>query len=293
MTPSISIVTPCLNMGRFLDQCISSVLDQSYPGLEFLVIDGGSSDKTLDVVRRHSDRIAYWVTEPDRGQTHAINKGLERAHGDVVAWLNADDYFLPGAFNAVASAYAANPDAPFYFGDGVRVDEQGRFKAPFFPGGAVRFSHAALLNGLNYILQPAAFINRRHLEVVGLLDETLHYGMDSDLWMRLIARGRPATIQRQLAASREYDSTKTSTGSFDRIEELRRIARRYTGQEMTPGVLCYLFDEMLKYANATPQMFSARFSKSLVQLWAATSREFHRFGARPDGFPLSDDDSRS
>jgi len=289
MGPLISVVTPCRNMARFLPQCIASVLNQDYPNVEYLIIDGGSTDSSVSIITSHAHRLAYWVSEPDSGQSHAINKGLERATGDLVCWLNADDYFLPGAFRAVGDAYTKNADAPFYFGDGVRVDEMGATKAGFFPDGVVRFSEQALLKGLNYILQPSAFISRRRLEAIGSLDETLHYGMDSDLWMRLATCGRPVPIQAKLSASREYASTKTSTGSFDRIEELRRISHRHTGLSMTPGALCYLFDELLKHANDHPELFSTDFTKRLVDLWATTSREFERFGARPDGFPLRDD----
>lgn len=272
------------------DVCITSVLNESYPRLEYLIIDGGSTDFTLDLIRRYTDRIAYWVSEPDSGQSAAINKGFARATGDVVCWLNADDYLLPGALHSVADAYRRRPDAPFYFGDGLRVAEDGTPKCGYFPGGVVRFNRDALMLGLNYILQPAAFINRRHLEAAGPLDETLHFGMDSDLWMRLAARGRPEPIQARLAATREYSTTKTATGAFERIEELRQISRRHTGLEMTPGALCYLFDELLKHTSATPSMFSQEVTTTLRQLWAVTSQGFDRFGARPDGFPLDGGD---
>src|SRR6185295_3019851 len=125
-------------------------------------------------------------------------------------WLNADDFYLPGAFEAVAEMYHVHPDAPFYFGDGLRVDEAGNPQRGFFPDGRVSFSRDALIYGLNYILQPATFINRRALMEVGYLDTDLHYGMDTDLWIRLSGIGSPSAIPRQLAATREYHETKTA-----------------------------------------------------------------------------------
>ena len=116
--PRISVVTPSFNQGRFLEQCITSVLNQDYPDLEYIVIDGGSSDESVDVLRRYEKHFAFWVSEPDKGQSDALNKGFRRATGDLAVWLNADDFFLPGAFAAVAAAYQQNPDASFYFGDG-------------------------------------------------------------------------------------------------------------------------------------------------------------------------------
>jgi glycosyltransferase involved in cell wall biosynthesis len=277
-------------MARFLEQCIASVLEQSYTNIEYLIIDGSSTDGSIDIIRRYEKRLSFWISEPDNGQSHAINKGFARASGDVLCWLNADDYFLPQAIQEVADAYERNSDAPFYFGDGLRVDENGREKSGYFPDGVVRYGKAALLRGLNYILQPAAFINRRHLTQIGLVNEALHFGMDSDLWMRLAAIGKPQTIQAKLAASREYADTKTSTGSFERIEELRRISYAHTSLEMTPGVLCYMFDELLRYSHRRPELLSNDFQRKLRDLWAATSNQFHRFGARPDGFPLRDDE---
>src|SRR5262245_9832375 len=120
MYPRISIVTPSFNQACFLEQCLLSVLDQRYPDLEFLVLDGGSTDGSVEIIRRYENRLTHWVSEPDGGQSAAINRGFCRATGDVVAWLNSDDYYLPGALERIADAYRKSPDASFYFGDGWR-----------------------------------------------------------------------------------------------------------------------------------------------------------------------------
>ena len=191
---------------------VSSLAAQSK--FEILIIDGGSTDETLSVIREYESSISYWVSESDSGQSDAINKGFLRSSGEIVAWLNADDYYLPGAFDSVVDAYRADPSAPFYFGDGLRVDETGAVIANFFPAGTLAFDRQALVMGLNYILQPSTFINRRALEQVGYLDTGLHYGLDSDLWMRLSGLGVPRVVPSVLAATREYATTKTASGSF-------------------------------------------------------------------------------
>ena len=118
----ISIVTPSFNQGQFLESTILSVLDQDYPDLEYIIIDGGSTDNSLEVIRKYTDRISYWVSEPDEGQSHAINKGWSMATGDIIAWINADDVYCPGAFSLVAKAFENNPDAVMVIGSGSSYD---------------------------------------------------------------------------------------------------------------------------------------------------------------------------
>ena len=226
--PKISVVTPSLNQGRFLEECITSVIKQDYPDFEYIIIDGGSTDNSLDIIAEYRQDLAYSVSEPDNGQSSAISKGFKKATGELVAWLNSDDYYLPGAFRKVAEAYGRNPEASFYFGNGLRVDSKGLKKSRFFETETVNFNRDALLYCLNYILQPATFINASWLKKIDFLDEDLHYGMDTDLWLRLSREKMPAFVPETLAASREYGDTKTSIGSFERIEELRQIAARHT-----------------------------------------------------------------
>lgn len=287
--PRVTVVTPSLNQGKYLRECIASIASQGYPNLEYFIIDGGSSDETLAVIEQNKSLVDYWVSEPDKGQADAINKGLRRARGELVCWLNADDYFLPSAIERMAQAYRADPKAPFYFGDGVRVDEKGKVLSNFIPPGQHRFDRNALLMGLNYILQPATFINRASLEEAGYVDVSLHYGMDSDLWMRLSALREPRAVRAVIAASREYASTKTASGSFKRIEELRQISMRHTGVAMTPGVLCYFLDTFYRFAKEADGVFPAEYLKDITTFWAKSSKLLERFNATANGFPRTTD----
>jgi glycosyltransferase involved in cell wall biosynthesis len=284
--PRITVVTPGLNSVELIEDCIRSVLDQRYPALEYIVIDGGSTDGTVDVVQEHENSLAFWISEPDRGQADAINKGFRRATGEIVTWLNSDDFLYPGALEAVAEAYHADPLAPFYFGNGFRVTKSGKKIGEFFPADQVHFRRDALMFGLNCVLQPAAFIRRSALEQVGLLDESLHFGFDSNLWLELSALGQPRPIRRHLAASREYGTTKTAAGGFPRAEELRQIAERHAGIAATPGSIAYYLHTLHRLALERPDVFPNEYADAIATFWQETAKLFARYGAGPTGFPL-------
>jgi glycosyltransferase involved in cell wall biosynthesis len=285
--PKISVITPSLNQGRYLRQCIESILSQHYSNLELIIIDGGSTDESLAIIKEYEDDITFWVSEPDCGQSDGINKGFHRATGELVAWLNADDYYLPGAFQQVAEVHRLDQQAPFFFGDGFRVDESGNVISQFFPPGTLFFDRQALVMGLNYILQPSTFINRRYLDQVGNLDTNLHYGMDSDLWMRLSSIGTPCSVPATLSASREYATTKTASGSFQRIEELRQISMKHSGLDITPGVLCYMLDTLYRFTQQHEEVFPTSYLADISTFWHKTAQLLEVANARPDGFPRS------
>jgi hypothetical protein len=288
--PRISVVTPSYNQACFLEICIASVLSQEYPELEYIVIDGGSTDESVEIIKKYQERIAYWVSEPDNGQSDAINKGFRQATGAVVAWLNSDDFYLPGALTAVAEAYRSAPLASFYFGNGWRVDETGKPKCSYYPDETVRFNRDALIFGINYIMQPATFINRAHLVAANYLDPHLHFGMDTDLWIRLSQLAPPIRISSWLAATREYGTTKTSTGAFQRVEELRQIAEKHSGLPMTPGTLCYFLDTLHQFIEEHEDVFPNSYKILIETLWEPTTQLMAQYGARPDsGFPFYPD----
>lgn len=286
--PKISVVTPSLNQGRFLEECITSVIKQDYPDFEYIIIDGGSTDNSLDIIAEYKQYLAYSVSEPDNGQSSAISKGFKKAKGELVAWLNSDDYYLPGAFRKVAEAYGRDPEASFYFGNGLRVDSKGMKKSRFFESETVNFNRDALLYCLNYILQPATFINSSYLKKINFLDEDLHYGMDTDLWLRLSKEKMPAFVPETLSVSREYGNTKTSTGSFQRIEELRQIAERHTGQPMTPGVLLYFLDTLRRFIVQEESPFPQRFNLEVDLFSRQVAHLMRDFDINCIGFPYGE-----
>ncbi|TCM65868.1 glycosyltransferase [Rhizobium sp. BK068] len=283
-TPKISIVTPSLNQSRFLQTCLDSVRAQNWPNLEHFVIDGGSTDGTLEILQCNRSSLTDFVSEPDKGAADAINKGLVKCTGDIVAWLNADDFYLPGALHKVAEAWRANPDAGFWFGNGLRVDEAGKTKS-VFNARPIVYNHRALVEGLDYILQPATFMNAEVLENAGALNPDLRWSFDWDLWIRLARLALPATIDEQLAASREWESTLTAGGGFRRAEELRLMAESHSGKPMTHGALCYWLDTLTGMMRSNPAAFQGKTLKAARQLWSAVQVDMQRLQVDASGMP--------
>ena len=181
MKPLISIITPSYNQAQYLEDTIQSVLHQDYPNLEFIIVDGSSTDGSQEIIRQYSDKLAWWVSEPDQGQADAINKGLRKANGEIVAWLNSDDLYLPGAVSSAIDAFKMNPAAGVIYGDAVSADADGRLL------NKLCFSNWNTLDFLkfNIICQPAVFMKRSYLEEIGYLDSSYHFFLDHQLWIRL------------------------------------------------------------------------------------------------------------
>lgn len=212
----VSIVTPSYNQGAFLEETIISVLSQSYERIEYIVIDGGSTDKSVDIIRHYGDRIAYWVSEPDRGQAHAINKGLSHAAGEIQGWLNSDDTLMPGAVARVVEAMDQTPTV--VHGAVHLVDARGKvIMRPKLSKRRREFGLATIVDD-GLVNQPGAFWNRAALERTGLLDEDLDYVMDYELWVRMALAGVQFKRLQDppLATYRLADDTKT-VSNMDRM----------------------------------------------------------------------------
>jgi glycosyltransferase involved in cell wall biosynthesis len=204
--PRISIVTCSFQQARFLEATLRSVLEQRYPALEYLVIDGGSRDGSVDIIRRHEASLAYWVSEPDGGQTDALIKGFARASGEVMGWLCSDDLMLPGALRAVGEFFAQHPDVAAVYGDALWIDEAGRLLRPKKEIGFNRF---VFRYAHNYIPQPSMFWRRKLYAAVGGLDPRFDVAMDGDLWDRFATHTRIEHLPRFLSCMRFYASQKT------------------------------------------------------------------------------------
>lgn len=225
--PKISIVTPCYNQSHFIEETILSVLDQNYPNLEYIIIDGGSTDNTRDIIRKYEDRITYWVSEKDNGQSHAINKGLRKATGDIVAWLNSDDYYLPNTLQLVAETFQKNTKSKHWLiGNCITIgDMVWQFEAKKYQPSEI------LAFWKNVIGQPAVFWSRNLLPNGDFLNEDLKYAMDLDLWLRFSEKSKPLAVKSDLAVARYYSETKTSKGAYDRYLEIRNILFNYNRPE--------------------------------------------------------------
>lgn len=203
-TPLVSVVTPSYNQADFLEQTLLSVLEQDFPHIEYLVADGGSTDGSVEIIKKYADRLAWWVSEKDRGQGEAINKGLTRARGEIFAWLNSDDYYLPGAVSSAVEVFKANPDALLVYGNMLAVDGNGQTL------NVLKYGQYALEDLLCFqiIGQPAVFFRREAYESAGKLDVTFHYMLDHHLWIRIARQGRIVHVPQVWAAARFHPQAK-------------------------------------------------------------------------------------
>ena len=254
--PLVSVVTPSYNQGRFIRATIESVLSQDYRNLEYIVMDGGSTDETAAIVGEYGSRLVF-VSKADRGQAHAINEGFGLAKGKVLAWLNSDDVFLPGAVGAAVRALNCNPDAGLVYGDGYLIDVAGNVTG--------RFPHTRepdlwrLVHLSDYILQQSVFFRREALDDVGYLDESLHYGLDWDLLIRIGFKYRLAYVSQNLGCLREYAEAKSSSGGVGRVRELHSMLRKHTALLLPPGSVVYGLDTYSQLACRAIRRRTPRF----------------------------------
>jgi glycosyltransferase involved in cell wall biosynthesis len=217
--PKISIVTCSYQQANFIDATIRSVLEQDYPALEYIVMDGGSTDGTVDILQRHNDQIDYWVSQPDDGQTDALNKGFMHSSGGIMGWLCSDDLLLPGALHTVATFFEAHPDVEAVYGDALWIDRSGQL---IRQKREIPFSRFLLRYDHNYVPQPSMFWRRSLFNRVGGLDPRFDLAMDADLWDRFSKATRIAHIPVLLSCMRYYPEQKTralhTTGRTEHTE---------------------------------------------------------------------------
>jgi len=231
--PRISVVTPSYNQARFLEATLRSVVEQGYPNLEYIVMDGGSDDGSEEIVRRYAEHLAHWQSEKDDGQAAALRTGLDRATGDVLAYLNSDDIYLPGTLAAVAQFFTENPDEILACGHCVIVDAQGE---PYDRWYATPPTHESLVFGGSNMgfAQPASFWRRDAYEQAGGVDPSFRFTMDVDLFVRLTQQRRGAVLDTFTAAYRTHADAKTSTLDDVRREELD-VIRQGHGYDAVPN----------------------------------------------------------
>lgn len=224
--PRISIVTPSLNQGKFIEKTILSIISQNYPNLEFIIIDGGSTDETISIIKKYEKYITYWVSEPDKGQSNAINKGLQKAKGEVVNWINSDDLLEPGALFKVAEAWNKNPNAPAWVGGCRRVNEYGLEINVVFPNNLCLGNIGENWNGRQFY-QPSCFLNHKLVKKVGMLNESLHFCMDLDLFIRLAQYGMFYKGDGIWAQATIHSSAKTQNQRSKMHQETAQVQKQY------------------------------------------------------------------
>ena len=231
--PRVSIVTPSYNQGQFIEETIRSVLLQGYPNLEYMIIDGGSTDGSVNIIRKYEPWLAYWESEPDRGQSHAVNKGLARATGEILAWLNSDDFYMAGAFQRVGAEFCSNPHLAVLAGECIRVDysskEIARKKAD-------SFNPIAILTDTKPA-QPSTFLQRHTLEKIGPLREDLHYCMDREFVLRIGFHYFPHStlnVPVPLACSREWPGAKSVNSDSHAVRERIGVIEQFLGPQIPP-----------------------------------------------------------
>ena len=241
--PLVSIITPSFNQGKFLEETLLSVLNQDYPNIEYIVIDGGSSDNSLEVIKKYEKRLAYWVSEKDRGQTDAINKGFGQAKGQILAWLNSDDTYSPGAVSRAVAYLLTHPEIGMVYGDLDFIDENGRSIGKF---NAAQTDLPRLRRGFVHIPQPSTFFRADLWRKIGPLDPTFFFAMDYDLWVRLAGVTQLKYLPGETWANfRLHSDGKTITADDRCWPEMLRVHYRDGGKSLAPIVVKYWIRKMV------------------------------------------------
>lgn len=265
MQPLVSIVTPSFNQARFLEATIQSVLAQDYPRIEYIVIDGASTDDSVEIIKKYESRLVYWVSEKDNGQADAINKGFARAKGEIITWLNSDDYYLPNAIYAAMKVFEESPDVVMVYGDMLAVDEHGKTI------NALKYKQLSLEDLLCFqiIGQPAVFFRREAYEKAGGLDTNFHFLLDHHLWIRVAQQGKILHIPQTWAAARYHAEAKNRA----KAAEFGREAFRILDWVKSQPELASVISGVEKRARASAHRVDARYlldggqSLSALKAW--------------------------
>jgi glycosyltransferase involved in cell wall biosynthesis len=247
----VSIITPSFNQAAYLEQTILSVLEQDHPHIEYIVVDGASTDNSVDIIRKYKSKLAYWVSEKDNGQADAINKGFARATGEIIAWLNSDDYYLAGAVGAAVKIFEEHPEVVLVYGNMLAVDEHGK------TFNTLNYKQLTLEDLLCFqiIGQPAVFIRRSALQVAGGLDPTFHFLLDHYLWIHLAQQGKILHVNQTWAAARYHVEAKNRAKAAEFGREAFRILENVARDDHLAPVLA----KVNRRARASAHRVDARY----------------------------------
>lgn len=258
----ISIITPSFNQGEFIEQTILSILDQGYPNLEYILLDGASTDNTVNIIKKYEKQLAYWVSEKDNGQADAINKGLKKATGEIVAWLNSDDRYFSDSLTTVAKAFSDNPDVDLIYGNVENLYSNGKQELYINK----IFNPIDFLSRVS-IHQPSVFWRKRLHDKIGFLDQHLHYLMDYDLWMRIFFKYKTLKIEKTLSRFRIHHYSKTFANPPGLYLEYRKVFSRFINSLHDSGIIRQL-QHLCLYDNVEEKSYDIgnAFSESDLHL---------------------------
>jgi glycosyltransferase involved in cell wall biosynthesis len=234
--PLVTIVTPSFNQAPYLEETIQSVFNQTYPNIEYIIMDGGSTDGSAEIIKRHQKKLAYWVSGKDRGQTDAINKGFAKANGDILAWINSDDTLQPNAVEEAVQFLQDNLDTGLVYGDTNYIDEKGSVIGRF---PAAQTDLERLRRGYVHIPQQASFFRKSIWDQVGPLDPEFFFAMDYDLWVRIAQKAEIRYLPRLWANFRLHRGAKTIDADDRCWPEMLKVHYRDGGSWFSPIVLKY------------------------------------------------------
>ena len=269
--PLVSIVTPSYNQGRFIEETILSIKNQTYPNIEHIICDGGSTDETLDVIRRHEGTYNLrWVSEPDNGQADAINKGFDMAQGEIVTWINSDDiYVTTDAVAKIVDAFRSYPSADVVTGNGIYIDHQGRwlYPAPRWQKSRACYNY---LRRSTTLIQPSTFF-RSHLLRHCRCDTKFYYAFDWDLFACMARRGNILPIDEFIAGFRVHPASKTSAVSTRRVAEKREITGRHLGRCSAQYLILTFYYLLFRSSDLLPRPLRRIVQKAVSRLSAAVN----------------------
>ena len=240
--PLISIITPSFNQARYLESTIRSVLAQDYPRIEYMIMDGGSNDGSVDIIKKYEDRLAWSVSQKDKGQTDAINKGFAHANGEIFAWINSDDTYEPGAVRAAVQYLQENPEVGMVYGDCNFINDDGRVIGKF---GAAQTNYRLLRRGYVHIPQQTMFFRADLWKQLGPLDPSFYFAMDYDLWTRIAARTEIKYVPQTWANFRLHSSGKTISADDRCWPEMIRVHYRDGGSFFSVIVAKYYLRKLI------------------------------------------------
>lgn len=263
--PKISIITPSFNQGEYLEETIVSVLEQNYSNLEYIIIDGGSTDRSIEIIKKYQKYLAYWVSEKDAGQSQAINKGFRKASGDIISWLCSDDLYLPGALNKVATIFNQHPDVGLIHGKTILFNDKGKAKTKGAEENDLQLKYFAIIP----FPQPSSFFRKSILEKVGMLDESLHYGMDYELLIRIALESQILKVDDVFSKYRLHEESKTIKKKSEfALEWLKIFVRFLLSLENDYGVISQFKNAGIFIDDGKRYKINRLFSELEVRLMA-------------------------